>query len=315
MIDPDRVLRPLREEAAAIDRLSTYRTPAELSESLVASWRAVERSLRLFVRSDESAPADVRMSALSPTDLPVDALLAALRRTDRISLPLAGRLHELEQAVRRVDGGSDARPADADAAADVIERLEAEVRRVSTVPDVAPADFVEEAPVAEHGRSSRVFFVLLIVVATGAAWLLFADRGPDLEPAIAAFAAGDLADAAAGFHAAVAHDSTNVTALLYLGRIHRRERRHEDAATVLRKAVAVDPEDPHVRRELGWLFMDLGSPRSAAEQFEQAREAEPDEPANWIGLIRALRAAGDPSAEQRLREAPPEVRAVLASGG
>lgn len=312
MIDPDRVLRPLREEAAAIARLTTYRTPEELTASLVASWNAIEKCLRLLVRSDEAASDDVRMSALSPQELPVDALVAALRRTDRISLPLAGRLHELEQSVRRVTEGSPARPTDADTAADVIERLSAEVRHESTVPEVIPPHAAEPAP--EGGRNAMVFVALLLVAAAAAAWLLLADHRPAMAPAIEAFEAGALAEAASGFHAVVADDSTNVTALLYLGRIYRRERRYEDAASVLEKAAAVEPEDTHVRRELGWLFLDLGSPRSAADQFERARALEPEEPANWIGLIRALRAAGDPSAEARLREAPAEVRAVLAGG-
>jgi hypothetical protein len=61
--------------------------------------------------------------------------------------------------------------------------------------------------------------------------------------------------------------------------------------------------------------MDLGQPRSAVAQYERALEQEPEEMRNWAGLIRALRALGDPRAERLLRDAPPEVQAAYGRAG
>jgi thioredoxin-like negative regulator of GroEL len=61
--------------------------------------------------------------------------------------------------------------------------------------------------------------------------------------------------------------------------------------------------------------MDLGRPTAAAQQFDRARELAPENALNWIGLIRALRAAGDPQAEVWLERSPAEVRAALTPAG
>jgi predicted Zn-dependent protease len=142
--------------------------------------------------------------------------------------------------------------------------------------------------------------------------MLLIRSGPDARAeAISAFEAGDLDTARRGFEALVDADSVDVTALLFLARIHRRENRSNEAAVVLRTAAERAPDDADVRRELGWLFLELGRPESAAQQFEHARTVAPADARNWIGLVRALRAAGDPRAEQVLREAPAEARAAL----
>jgi tetratricopeptide (TPR) repeat protein len=322
MTDPERVLRPLREEAAAIEKLRTYATPTELGGALAQAWRGVERSLRLLLRSDPASSDDVRMAAMSANDLPFDRLIAALRRNDLVSIGLAGRLHELEKAISRASAGAEPRPADADIAAETIEQLEAEVRRRQQVVTPVTAPVLETVvPAAEvetfaAGHHLRIVIAVLLVVLTGAAVLLLkGDRVADIKPGIDAFQEGDFGRALAHFEAVLGNDSANVTALLYLGRIHRREGRYDHAAAALQTAAARDTLDPDVRRELGWLFMDLNQPGSAAEQFDRARRADPKEAANWIGLIRALRAVGDPRAEALLRDAPPDARAALGTGG
>src|SRR5690606_17503284 len=102
------------------------------------------------------------------------------------------------------------------------------------------------------------------------------NRGPSAtERGIAAFAA-DSADAARiHFEEAVRADSGDITALLYLGRVHRRGGRYREAADVLGAAADRAPEDADVRRELGNLFMDLDRPEAAAQQFDRARELAP----------------------------------------
>jgi tetratricopeptide (TPR) repeat protein len=322
MIDAERVLRPLRDEAASIERLRTYRSPEELSAALLAAWRGAEHTLRLLLRSEPAAPDDARMAAMSTAELPFDRLIAALRRSDLVSIGLAGRLHELEKVVARVSSGAEARPADADAGLETIEQLDAEVRRRQPAPAPVAAPVMEamvpepEPVVPGTGIAIRVGIAVVLVVLAGAAVVFLRGDGvADIRPGVEAFRAGDMSRALAHFEAVAGSDSTNVTALLYLGRIHRREGRYAHAATALRTAAARDSTDADVRRELGWLFMDLNRPESAVEQFDIARRADPENAASWVGLVKALRAAGDPRSEAILRDAPADAKAVLATGG
>ncbi|MFW6079857.1 MAG: tetratricopeptide repeat protein [Gemmatimonadota bacterium] len=155
----------------------------------------------------------------------------------------------------------------------------------------------------------------LVVFGAAVAGFLLVVRGDrSLADGIDLFRAGRYSTAAEAFERVLERDPERVTALLYLGRIERRRQAYADAAERLRTAARLAPDDPDVHRELGHLFLDLGRAESAVARFELALEVEPDAAANWIGLVRALRAARDPHAEAVLRRAPPEVRAVLASG-
>jgi tetratricopeptide (TPR) repeat protein len=327
MIDPDRVLQPLKEEEGAIGRLATYTSPAELADAVVAVRDAVDRSLRLLLRNDPGAPDELRLKALSAKDLPHHELLPALRRRELISLALAGSIHGLEQAADRAVADA-AEATDADAARRVVEALRREVGASSK--DPAPPAFVVKQPVLDaaarpvhevpparqgrpYGRLVAVGVVALLVVV--AILFVVRNRGPSATAqGVTAFATGDYVVAEGHFQSAVRADSGDVTALLYLGRIYRRDARFREAAAVLGSAADRAPDDPDVRRELGNLFMDLERPTAAAQQFDRARELAPANALNWIGLIRALRAAGDPQAEVWLERAPPEVRAALTSG-
>src|SRR5690606_68269 len=105
MTDASRVLRPLDEAEHAIHMLEEYRTTEELGRAVVETWHAVDRSLRLLLRTDPDAPDALRLAALSPTELTLDRLLDALRRRDAISIELAGSAHELERAAARSERG------------------------------------------------------------------------------------------------------------------------------------------------------------------------------------------------------------------
>jgi tetratricopeptide (TPR) repeat protein len=317
----------LKEEEGAIGRLATYTSPAELADAVVAVRDAVDRSLRLLLRNDPGAPDELRLKALSAKDLPHHELLPALRRRELISLALAGSIHGLEQAADRAVADA-AEATDADAARRVVEALRREVGASSK--DPAPPAFVVKQPVLDaaarpvhevpparqgrpYGRLVAVGVVALLVVVA----ILFVVRngGPSATAqGVTAFATGDYVVAESHFQSAVRADSGDVTALLYLGRIYRRDARFREAAAVLGSAADRAPDDADVRRELGNLFMDLERPTAAAQQFDRARELAPANALNWIGLIRALRAAGDPQAEVWLERAPPEVRAALTSG-
>jgi cytochrome c-type biogenesis protein CcmH/NrfG len=55
----------------------------------------------------------------------------------------------------------------------------------------------------------------------------------------------------------------------------------------------------------------MKQPALAVTAYRQAQEIEPSEANNWIGLVRALRAARDPSADEVLQRAPAEAQAAL----
>jgi tetratricopeptide (TPR) repeat protein len=324
MVDPRLALQPLDEAESSYERLRSYDTPAELAERVAEIWRAAERALRLYARSDTAAPDAVRLNALAPNIVAIDEIVAHLRRRDLISLELAGLLHELQRAATRAAAGS-MRAADADAAAQAYTRLVAELseqrdRAIATAAHERVVEGVIEPQVhdvpapADRRRVRRLMlFAALIFFIGGIAMLVTVIRGPVgmEEQAIAAFRGEDFVMAERGFRIVLDRDPENVTALLYLGRIYRRQGRMNEAADVLQMAAGVAPGDADVRRELGHLFLDLNRPDAAATQFRHAVEQDPEEPANWIGLIQALRAAGDPMAEEWLRRAPASVRAAM----
>ncbi len=331
-MDKDRILRPLVEREDAIEALETYASAGELADAITSVQAALEQAVRLLLRADDGAPEDARMSALSEAT-PLDAVVTALRRRDRVSMQLAGRLHQAERTAARIAGGDGARPADADVIRAAVDLFRSEIAAEPAVPPPeldseanAPPHGagagLEEPPFAaepeEQGRGALAFAIgaaLLIVVVLSAVLLLRDGSAAVREDAIAAFEVGDYAAARRGFQALLGQDSADVTALLYLARIHRREEQPAEAASALQTAVAREPADADVLRELGWLFLDLNRPQQAAQQFERARDLKPDDARNWIGLVHALRRAGDPRAESVLRDAPADARAVLGRPG
>ncbi len=322
MIDPDRVLRPLDDEKDAIFQLASYGSSAQLAAALTGSWRAVDRSLRHLLRDDPGAPRDLRLAALSTADVPSDRVISALTRRNLISLRLAGMTHQMEQAARRAEQG-DVRAPDGDAALATIGQLQTEVHALTDRPVLdavhqavtsrALADVAREVPSSRRKGRSRYRLAATSIAAAGALGLWLLVRDDPMTVAVAEFEAGRHGAAEQGFRQILADDTENVTAMLYLGRIYRRQNRRDEAADVLRKAANLAPQDAAVHRELGYLFLDLNQPRSAAARFRQAMEIDAEEDLNWLGLIRALRAAGDPEADEVLQRAPPEVQAALTS--
>jgi Flp pilus assembly protein TadD len=330
MIDADRVLRPLQDAGTAIDGLDTYDSPAALLDALRATWHAVERTLRLLLRADPGTPEDVRLSALSP-ELPLPDVVQSLRRRDLISMTVAGRVHELGQAVGRAES-SGARPSDADLAHGVVYGLESEIRALgrreeprppaAAAQAVADDDVVEEtSPAAATGlrfqlgrpgrRSLLAAGIAGAVLVAAVAAVLLLGGGSDLEQGVAAFRDGRDGMAEQHFRAALQRDDGNVTARLYLARILRRQDRIQEAGDQLRTAVRLAPRDPAVRRELGHLLLSLNRAPAAAEQYRTAVELDPDEPLNWVGLVHALQRAGDPAADEWLRRAPSSAQAMI----
>ena len=318
-MDTSKITRPLDEAGAWIDKLEDYTSSAELSSAIQATWQAIDRTLRNLLRADPAAPDELRVAALSSTDLPNDRLIPALRQRNLISLQLAGMIHELELAARRASEGG-ARASDGDHAHNVVNLLRSEINASADRPvmdaahSAVEAGMLEAPPIAvppprDLSRFLRTaaFFAVIILIPL-ALWLLL--RGDsDLENGIAAFQAEQWQQAEQ--YLTKAAKDGDPTARLYLGRVYRSTRQYDRAAAVLREAVNDAPNDDDIQRELGKLFLDLNRPEPAVERLKRARDLDQNDAANWIWLVRALRAAGDPSAEQVLQDAPDEVRATL----
>jgi tetratricopeptide (TPR) repeat protein len=320
MTDTNRVLQPLKDAENAIAKLGEYETATELGSAVQDTWIAVERSLRLLLRTDAAAPDDLRLNALSPSDLPFDRLVPALRQRDLISLQLAGRVHELQQAAERARAGG-VRAGDADQARAVVEQLRTEVQGGSAGPvrEVAhhavEAGRVEEpaqmVPLPRRHSFKRVIVLPIILLLLVVMFIWGVTRDTPMEDAVTAFRSNRLAQAEQQFRQIAEEDEENVDARLYLARIYRRSNQPDDAARMLREAAQLAPNDDDVERELGWFFLDRNQPQSAAAHFRKAQELNPDENANLIGLITSLRRLGDPEAERLLAQAPPDVRAAF----
>lgn len=324
MDDAAAALRPIDEVADAIARLHDYDSATELSTAIAAVWSAVQRALRLRLRADRAAPDPHRLRALSERDLPIEEVIQSLRAREVISLPTAGALHELRSAAARAREGT-ARPGDADVALAAVRKVRADLGAdaqgapaaeagpegiAAREPHPGPGD--SEVPPERRGRWMAWLAAALALAFLGAmAWVLSRDEVSHYDVAVAAFRAGRLDSAAVSFERALENRPGDVSIMLYLGRIHRRQDRPAEAAAVLREAVRIAPQDSDVRREMGHLFMDLRQPAAAAAQYERALESDPTEARTWASLIRALRAAGDPRADRLLADAPPEVRAAL----
>jgi tetratricopeptide (TPR) repeat protein len=317
-MDTGRVLRPLDDRA--IDQLDEYESPEQLAEAVQAAAAAVEKTLRNLLRFDPGGTDDQKLAARSPTELPHDQLIPALRQRELISLRLAGQVHELDLASKRAARG-EVRPDDADHAYEVIRQLKLEVGARADQADrpglqaaIETGTLIDATtPAAKVSRrprlSRRAVYGLGALVLVAIALFIFT-RDSALQKGINAFQAERWSVAEQHLRKA-AEDKDDATAQLYLARVYRREQAFDRAAEVLKEAATRHPDDADLARELGNLFMDLNQPQLAIQRYRKAQELDPEEKLNWIGLIRALREARDPSAEQVLQQAPAEVRAAL----
>jgi predicted Zn-dependent protease len=229
-------------------------------------------------------------------------------------------IHELDQSARRLASGQQVRPSDGDHARNVVDVLRAEVSAVNDQPVLSASHAavqtgaVEMPPHNVPSPSQHPQRKRHIAIAAGAVVLLLVlialfNRRSDLDKGIAAFQAQKWAEAERYLKPDA--ENNNATAQLYLARVYRATHQNQSAATVLRQAASKHPDDDDIQREIGKLFLDLNQPTNAVRYFNRARELQTDDQANWIWLVRGMRAAGDPNAEQVLQQAPPDVRAAL----
>lgn len=326
---PDSILRPLHQRAADVELLRAGPAPAG---AVVRVARAAETTLRRMLRDDPTAPVELRLRALSDDDLPAPDLLGELRRRNRLPLELAAAVHELQGAAQRIAAGDEPLPRDGQLALSVAEGLDAHVRALPAMPLEDP---VEEEDEPLHGESAQTVhavpaarrrfpwqalaalgvLVLLLVVVVRMRADGRASRG--LERAEAAYAAGRVAEAEAGFRVWADEHPRDPQVRVYLARIYREAGRRADANLQLKAGLDVAPENPGLHTELGYLLLDGGHPAQAAERFRTALGFNPEgvgAQRAWGGLVRALREAGRPAdAERELQQAPAELRALMRS--
>lgn len=319
-------LRPLRRAAGAVEALRGGAADAEARRSGVMQvTAAIEASLRRLLRDDPHVPLELRLRALARDELSTEEMVAELRRRDRISIELAAAFHDLAARARGIRQGAPAEPEDAELALRLVERLEWEAAAPPPAPVPTPEEpvFAEEDPLvhpvppasrARHDARVWGAVALTILLMAALAFWIRESRRDDrsLAEGIALFRQGNAAAAVAQFERYAQANPDDPTPRIYLARIHRRAGRLEESREQILRGLRAAPEDPGLQRELGFLLLDAGRPADAVERFRSAVLLDPDSVEGWIGLIRALRAAGREDAAQRvLATAPPEVRALL----
>ncbi|HXW98909.1 MAG TPA: tetratricopeptide repeat protein, partial [Methanomicrobiales archaeon] len=167
-------------------------------------------------------------------------------------------------------------------------------------------DLLKELGVLYHlqgryGKAARTFTRVMNIAGEGQqslSWKIAALshkavgelRGPSPEQAIASFGeilAIDPSDREAR--------AGRIAALRILGRV-------EEARRFIDEGLALDPRDPSLLYQEGWLRMDLGEPDAAADSFERATRADPCWPEPVLsGALALARVGRDSEAEGLLR--------------
>ena len=308
--------------------------PEALRQHILRAANVVDRSLRRLLRDDEAADLQLRLQALAPDELRSDAVLAELRRNDRLPVETAAAVHELFEIRRRLEVEPVPLAGDRDRALRAADSLALALSRPisaaaasrpapppqSALPDDEVAEPLATAPPRRRGLAAVPLWAGIGAVAallTVLALVFWSRRGPDhMAQGIALFESGEYTEAAHHFWRYAEANERDATPHLYLASIHRRMNRPELAAESIREAQRLAPGDAAVHRELGFLLLETGQPEVAVDRFRRSLEIDETSSAGWLGLVRALRAAGrDEEAAQAITEAPAEVRALLGGEG
>lgn len=110
---------------------------------------------------------------------------------------------------------------------------------------------------------------------------------------LALMARGDAPAAEAAYRRAIALDSTYVYAQVNLGQLFGLQGRYVEALDVLKKAAALEPENPALLNNLGNACWALGDTTAAAAAFQRALDAAPQArtPAGNLDRLRSSHAA------------------------
>jgi tetratricopeptide (TPR) repeat protein len=103
-------------------------------------------------------------------------------------------------------------------------------------------------------------------------------------------------------------------AWLFLGASHLKLGENAEAATSLRKAVAIQPADVNARLMLGDALLAQEAYSDAVEQYLQASKSMPDSPRVWVGLFNSYRGLTAAELGRLAQVAPGSVELFALSG-
>jgi tetratricopeptide (TPR) repeat protein len=113
------------------------------------------------------------------------------------------------------------------------------------------------------------------------------------QKGIVAFRRGRTSDAAALMERSIVLAAGSAVFHRNLCEVYRALGRHQEALAVGRRAVALDPDDPHCYHNLGVLHYDRLEPAAAIEAAEQALALDPAFPGAHFGIAEAALLQGD----------------------
>jgi tetratricopeptide (TPR) repeat protein len=317
----------LAESAADVAALREGGAPGP--RSLIHVAHAAEHALRRMLRDDPTAPVELRLRALAPEELSLDALLAELRRHDRIPMQLAAGMHELAAAAARVEGGAPVEPRDAANAVSVADALEQQLQQrpeVATLEDPLlgeseapleePDAGVRAVPVPADDGAGRLRWIVtllgVLAVVVLVVWVAaLRGGGSGLRRADLMVDRGRTATAAGLLQDLVNRRPEDPRAAIRLARIFREAGRPVDALLALRTGIAASPDDPRLNEELGVHLLEQRQPREAVRAFGTAIRADSASERAWVGLVRALRESGELTSAHRAMGHAPEAARLL----
>jgi predicted O-linked N-acetylglucosamine transferase (SPINDLY family) len=125
------------------------------------------------------------------------------------------------------------------------------------------------------------------------------------EAALRHHQAGDLAQAASGYEAALRIDTAFAPAYHYLGLVRYQTGKPDEGISLIRRALAFQPDLTEAHYNLGNIYRELGRRDEAVASYRTVLSAEPDNPGALGNLALLLKELG------RHREAEPLLRRLV----
>lgn len=135
----------------------------------------------------------------------------------------------------------------------------------------------------------------------------------EFQSGVAAFNAGDFAQAAAQFEAAIAQAPTVPALHVNLALAYLRLNRAKDAVASLEKAAALGPNEAAIQYQLGSAYVDMQDYDKAAAALEKGLSARPDLATDALALEAVSTLGAVYFAQGKVAEAEAEFKRVLAA--
>lgn len=308
----DSALRVLRSAAKEIEALrSGSLSPSAARLHILRVANSVDRSLRRMLRDDESADLSLRLKALAPDEIRIDAVLAELRRGDRLPMELAASIHELLESRRRLEGDVEPASVDVSRTVAVYDRLQTVLQQgaatrppalgESPASPVRPSAQAAEPPRQRQRQAAPPHVSQAIAAADAETELLDdADSSSSSRPWILAAipVAAVLALLAIWLFRGAGPDQLATGVQLF------QEGEYTEAAQYFWRYAEDHPDDVTPQLYLARIHRRMNRPELAAEAIRAAESIAPDDPAVHRELGFLLLDAGQAeTAVERFRKA------------